>query len=309
MTTEVNVFKQKILPKLTDVAFLVASSLLYAISYNMFLVPGSIFVGGVGGIATVLNIKFGLPTGIIIIALNVPLIIGFIIAYGWRSSIKTIIGVLTTSVFVDVTAALNIFPAAFDPSDKILNALFGGITLGAALGVLFWRGITTGGTDIAALLLKTKIKRVSTSTLILICDGAVILFAAIMMNDWLTVLYSFLAVFMMTSTLGFVTGGFDKGSLVYIFSEKTDEIAETISKTLDRGVTLLDGMGWYTKREQKIIMCAVKKNELYKIKFIAKTVDPRSFIIVSESDETIGEGFKTSLGEMGFEEKEKKKKP
>lgn len=309
MTMGVNVFKQKILPKLTDVAFLVASSLLYAISYNMFLVPGSIFVGGVGGIATVLNIKFGLPTGIIIIALNVPLIIGFIIAYGWRSSIKTIIGVLTTSVFVDVTAALNIFPAAFDPSDKILNALFGGITLGAALGVLFWRGITTGGTDIAALLLKTKIKRVSTSTLILICDGAVILFAAIMMNDWLTVLYSFLAVFMMTSTLGFVTGGFDKGSLVYIFSEKTDEIAETISKTLDRGVTLLDGMGWYTKREQKIIMCAVKKNELYKIKFIAKTVDPRSFIIVSESDETIGEGFKTSLGEMGFEEKEKKKKP
>jgi uncharacterized membrane-anchored protein YitT (DUF2179 family) len=309
MTMGVNVFKQKILPKLTDVAFLVASSLLYAISYNMFLVPGSIFVGGVGGIATVLNIKFGLPTGIIIIALNVPLIIGFIIAYGWRSSIKTIIGVLTTSVFVDVTAALKIFPAAFDPSDKILNALFGGITLGAALGVLFWRGITTGGTDIAALLLKTKIKRVSTSTLILICDGAVIVFAAIMMNDWLTVLYSFLAVFMMTSTLGFVTGGFDKGSLVYIFSEKTDEIAETISKTLDRGVTLLDGMGWYTKREQKIIMCAVKKNELYKIKFIAKTVDPRSFIIVSESDETIGEGFKTSLGEMGFEEKEKKKKP
>ena len=306
MTSEDDVLKNRILPKLTDGAFLIASSVIYAIAYNMFLVPGSVFVGGVGGIATVLNIKFGLPTGVVIIALNVPLVIGFIIAYGWRSSIKTMIGVLLTSVFVDVSAAMKIFPPAFDASDKILNALFGGISLGAALGLLFWRGYTTGGTDIAALLLKTKIKMISTSNLILMCDGAVIIFAAIMTHDWLTILYSFLAVFMMTVTLGLVTGGFDKGSLIYIFSEKTEEIADAISKTLDRGVTLLDGMGWYTKREQKIILCALKKTELYKVKLIAKTIDPRSFIIVSESDETIGEGFKTSLGEMGLEEKKKK---
>ena len=306
MTPEADVFKNKILPKMTDAVFVIISSVIYAISYNMFLVPGSIFVGGVGGIATVLNIKFGLPTGIIIIALNIPLIIGFMIVYGWRSSLKTIIGVVISSVFVDVSAALNIFPAAFDASDKILNALFGGITLGAALGILFWRGYTTGGTDIAALLLKTKIKRLSASNLILMCDGAVIIFAAAMMKDWLTVLYSFLSVFMLTSTLGLVTGGFDKGSLVYIFSEKTDDIATAISEGINRGVTLLQGTGWYTKREQKIIMCAVKKNELYKIKILAKTIDPRSFIIVSESDETIGEGFKTGLGEMGFEEKKRK---
>ncbi len=299
--------KKKFISKLADVPYLIAAGIIYAVAYNMFLIPGNIFVGGVGGIATVWTILYNVNTGLVIFLLNLPLIIAFMIIYGWRASIKSIIGIGVASLFLSVSEALNILPPAFANPDenKLLYAIFGGIVLGIAIGFFFTRGYTTGGTDIVALLLKPKFKNISTSRLILITDVIVIVYAAISMKDWMTVLYSFVAVFMMTSTLGIVTGGFEKGCLAYIFSSDPEGIAQMISDTLGRGVTFIDGMGWYTKTPQKIIMCVVKKSEIYRIKLIAKTVDPKSFIIVSETIETIGLGFKESIDDDAFEQKKK----
>lgn len=299
--------KKKLLSKLMDIPYLVIAGVIYAVAYKMFLIPGTIFVGGIGGIATVWEKLYGLNTGLVIFLLNLPLIAALMIMYGWRTGIRSLIGIGVASAFLSVAEALNILPDAFaNPEEnKLLYAIFGGIVLGIAIGFFFSRGYTTGGTDIIALLLKPKFKKLSTSKLILITDVVVIVYAAVSMKDWLTVLYSFVAIFMMTSTLGIVTSGFDKGCIAYIFSSDPETIAQSISDKIHRGVTLLDGMGWYTKNPEQIIMCVVKKSEIYQIKLIAKTVDPKSFIIIGETTETIGLGFKENIGEGAFEQKKK----
>ncbi len=302
--------KKALMNKLIDIPYLIVAGIVYSVAYNMFLVPGNIFVGGIGGLATVWNVLYGFPTGLVIFILNVPLIIGLMIVYGVRSSIKSIIGIATGSLFVYIAELLDLFPPAFaNPGEnKLLYAIFGGVTLGVSIGLFFSRGYTTGGTDIIALLLKPKFKKLSTSNLILLTDVVTITYAAIAMKDWLTVLYSFVAVLMSTGVLGLVSGGFDKGGILYIFSPKNEDIANAISTRLARGVTILDGMGWYTKNPEKIIMCVVKKSEIYQLKLIVKEIDPNAFMIVGESMETIGQGFKQSVGESGFVERRHKKK-
>ncbi|MBR7082863.1 MAG: YitT family protein [Clostridia bacterium] len=302
--------KKALINKLIDIPYLIVAGVVYSVAYNMFLVPGNIFVGGIGGLATVWNVLYGFPTGLVILILNIPLIIGLMIVYGMRSSIKSIIGIATGSLFVYIAELLDLFPPAFaNPGEnKLLYAIFGGVTLGVSIGLFFSRGYTTGGTDIIALLLKPKFKKLSTSNLILLTDVVTITYAAIAMKDWLTVLYSFVAVLMSTGVLGLVSGGFDKGGILYIFSPKNEDIANAISTRLARGVTMLDGMGWYTKNPEKIIMCVVKKSEIYQLKLIVREIDPGAFMIVSESMETIGQGFKQSVGESQFIERQKRKK-
>lgn len=302
--------KKALLNKLIDIPYLIVAGIVYSVAYNMFLVPGNIFVGGIGGLATVWNVLYGFPTGLVIFILNVPLIIGLMIVYGVRSSIKSVIGIATGSAFVYVAELFKLFPPAFaNPGEnKLLYAIFGGVTLGVSIGLFFSRGYTTGGTDIIALLLKPKIKKLSTSNLILLTDVVTITYAAIATKDWLTVLYSFVAVLMSTGVLGLVSGGFDKGGILYIFSPKNEDIANAISVRLGRGVTMLDGMGWYTKNPEKIIMCVVKKSEIYQLKLIVRELDPNAFMIVGESMETIGQGFKQSVGDSGFIERKHKKK-
>lgn len=302
--------KKTLIKKLIDIPYLIVAGVVYSVAYNMFLVPGNIFVGGIGGLATVWNVLYGFPTGLVILILNIPLIIGLMIVYGVRSSIKSIVGIATGSLFVYIAELLDLFPPAFaNPGEnKLLYAIFGGVTLGVSIGLFFSRGYTTGGTDIIALLLKPKFKKLSTSNLILLTDVVTITYAAIAMKDWLTVLYSFVAVLMSTGVLGLVSGGFDKGGILYIFSPKNEDIANAISTRLARGVTILDGMGWYTKNPEKIIMCVVKKSEIYQLKLIVKEIDPNAFMIVGESMETIGQGFKQSVGESGFVERRHKKK-
>ncbi|MBR6050133.1 MAG: YitT family protein [Clostridia bacterium] len=301
--------KKALMNKLIDIPYLIVAGVVYSVAYNMFLVPGNIFVGGIGGLATVWNVLYGFPTGLVILILNIPLIIGLMIVYGMRSSIKSIIGIATGSLFVYIAELLDLFPPAFaNPGEnKLLYAIFGGVTLGVSIGLFFSRGYTTGGTDIIALLLKPKFKKLSTSNLILLTDVVTITYAAVAMKDWLTVLYSFVAVLMSTGVLGLVSGGFDKGGILYIFSPKNEDIANAISTRLARGVTMLDGMGWYTKNPEKIIMCVVKKSEIYQLKLIVREIDPNAFMIVGESMETIGQGFKQSVGDSGFVERKRKK--
>lgn len=292
---------------LTDIGFLFAGGLLFGVAYNMFLVPGEIYIGGSGGIATALNVLYGLPTGTMIFLINVPLMLLFMRFYGLRASVKGIIGILVSSVFVDVTALLNLFPPAFKVEDSLLNAIFGGIVIGVALGLMFTRGYTTGGSDLAALLIKLKFGKLPTAKLILAIDAAVVVFAAVITRSYVSILYSFLAIFMSSNALEMVTGGFDKTRIAYIFSEKYEKIADALTNDLERGVTLLDGMGWYTKDSKKVIFCVVKKNEIYSLKTLVRAIDPAAFMILGEATETIGLGFKTGVGDVAIEPKKREK--
>lgn len=303
----------KISPKgreiLTDAGFLLVSGMLFAIAYNMFLVPGGVVIGGAGGVATVLRLLYGLPTGAMIAAINVPLMALFMHFYGFRASVKGVIGIAVSSIFVDVTDLLGIFSPAFpNPEENmLLCALFGGATIGTAVGLMFARGYTTGGSDLAALLIKMKKQGVSTARLIFLIDATVVIVSAIATGTFVSVFYSFLAILLSSVALGMVTGGFDKTCLAYIFSDQYEQIASEIAEKMKRGVTLLDGMGWYRKEEKKVILCVVKKNEIFPLKQTVRAIDANAFLILGEAEETIGLGFKENIGDVAIEPKKRLK--
>ncbi|MBR5188510.1 MAG: YitT family protein [Clostridia bacterium] len=317
---------QKWMSILLDIGYLCASGLLFGVAYNMFFVPGEIFIGGAGAIATALNIMFGVPTGLMIFLINVPLVLLFWHFYGFRFCAKAIVGIAVSSVFVDLTAALGIFQCPFaNPEEQtILCALFGGIVIGIAVSLMFVRGYTTGGSDLAAFLIKVPFPKASTPRLLLIIDIVVIVFSSFFTTFlpggkfsaelftqetlyacYLSMLFSFLATFMFSSMLEFMNNGFDKTKVAYIFSDKYEKIADAIGKNIRRGVTILDGLGWYSKTDKKVIFCVVKKNEIFPLKSLVRSIDENAFMILSEATETIGLGFKEGIGDVSIEPKKK----
>ena len=315
--------KQKTLnPKLkeilTDIVYLCISGLLFAIAYNMFFVPGAIFIGGAGGIATALNILFHIPTGTMIILINVPLVVLFMIFYGAKSAVKGIIGILVSSLFVDGTAILDekfgIFSGAFPngAENRLLCAILGGLVLGAAVAFMFARGYSTGGSDLIAFLVKIFLPNASTPNVIFGVEACVVLVASLITNDTIStivmsIFFSIICTFMQTNALSTINGGFDKTRVAYIFSDKYEELADAMMKDLKRGVTIIDGQGWYTKEDKKIIFCVVKKNEIFPLKTLVRHMDENAFMILSEATETIGRGFKAGVGDVVIEPKKKKK--
>ena len=313
---------------LTDIGYLFVSGILFGVAYNMFLVPGGIFIGGAGGIATALQIMFGLPTGLMIFLINVPLILMFWLFYGFRSCVKALVGIVVSSVFVDVTGptGFNIFrcPIGNPDENTILCALFGGIVIGIAVSFMFVRGYTTGGSDLAAFLIKIPFPKISTPKLLLVIDVVVVVLASFatcffvggawnfgednIYACYLSILFSFLSTFMFSSMLEFMNSGFDKTRVAYIFSDKYEVIANEMMVKLNRGVTILDGTGWYTKDSKKVIFCVVKKNEIFELKTLVRSLDENAFMILSEATETIGQGFKAGIADVAIEPKKRGKK-
>lgn len=295
--------KNKVKNVALDIGALLLAGILFGIGYNMFLLPGKVFIGGAGGVAEVLNFSFGWPTGLVIFLINVPLAVLFGIFYGWKYSIKSIVGVIATSGSIDLVGLLDILPTAFpDPeSNALFCAIFGGCSIGAAIGVLMFRGFTTGGSDFVAFLLRLKIKNLSTAKLIAAVDAVVIVSAAIITGKFVSVLYSLVLIFSSSTTLEIVTSGIEKNKMAFIFSNKYEKIADIVSTKMGRGVTLLNGEGWYTKDEKHVVFCVVKKNELFLLKSIARSVDPAAFIVLGDATETIGQGFKSGLNDVEIE--------
>lgn len=298
---EVAMTKIKWKEVLTDTAYLLLGGILYGAAYNMFLIPGNVYVGGASGIATALYNAglVHLPIGTMIIIINIPLMLIFTYFYGIRASIKSILGMLISSLAIDITDIIGIFPPGVNAPEEngFLCAVLGAVILGASLGILFSRGYTTGGTDIVGFILKVKYPHFSPSKLIFACDCAIIAFAAVLAGNYMTVLYSAVAVFLFTTVLDMTVSGFEKARLALIFSAEYDEIAEAISAELERGITLLESEGWYTKKEGRAIVCVVKKNEIYRLKTIVRSIDKNAFVVLTEVTQAIGEGFNENGGE------------
>lgn len=279
--------KPKVKDIIYEIGIVIIGSVLFSMAVNMFLRPGNIILGGATGISTTLNILFGSPVGIVIIIINIPLIIANTCVYGIRFLGKTIIGIITTSVAIDV---LTIFPITF--TDPLLCGIFGGVTMGAGTGLLFTRGYTTGGSDLVAWLMRKKYKNLSTGRLMLIIDFVVIFGSALVLKNYETIIYSIISIYVFTFVIDLVLSGTDRAKLALIFSERYEEIADDIQNQLQRGVTVLFGRGWYTRGEKNILMCVVKKQELYKIKLVIHAHDPNAFIIFTDASEVLGYGFK-----------------
>lgn len=272
-----------------DILYFIVGGGLYAVSINYFTAPNQIAPGGASGIATLINFIFHTPIGTVILLLNIPLFIWGVIQSGFGFVAKTVVATVINTVMIDISA---LYLPAYT-GDKVLAALFGGLLSGAGLGLVFMRGATTGGSDMAATLLTRHIRFISLGKLILLIDFVVIGASAVVYGNIESALYAVIAIFVSSHVIDLMLYGLGEGNgkMLFIFSEKYQEISDDIMEKIGHGVTLLQSKGGYSGNEGYTIMCAVHRSEVYRVRDIVKEIDSQAFIVVGTAEEIAGEGF------------------
>lgn len=278
-----------------DILFYAIGSSIYAVSVNMFTAPNHIAPGGVTGVATMLNYLFAWPIGTLGLLLNIPIFIWAILQIGYKLVIKTI----TATVFVSAAIDLVGIVIPHYTGNPMLAAIFGGCLEGIGLSLVFMRGATTGGTDLIARLLNRRVRFVSMAKLMMCVDFVIVVASAFVYHSMESALYALIAIFVSSRLIDAILYGTDTGTgkIMFIISEKSDEISNEIINDVDRGVTKLDSKGAFTGREGEVLLCAVRRYEVAKVKDIVRTIDKSAFIIVGDAGDISGEGFRASLPE------------
>lgn len=274
---------------LADIPLIILGSIIYSAGINCFTAPNDIAPGGVSGLATVISfltdhaISIGLVFGIV----NIPLIIAGFIRLGKALMARTVLAVAVTTVCTDFLS--GIFPAYV--GDRIIAAVFGGVLMGAGLGIVYNRDGTTGGTDIINKIIQKAKPHLSLGFIMMITDAVVVLVSILAFGNLESGLYAIIAIFVSSRLMDYILYGGREGKAVLIFSEKAEEIGKAITTNIARGATFLKGQGVYTGADKNVICCAVPKNEYVKLKRIVREYDEKAFIITATADEVLGEGF------------------
>ena len=259
----------------------------YAVAVNCFAAPNNIAIGGVTGIATILHHLTGFPIGMTVIALNIPLFVAGTLSVGTRFIKNTLLATFFSALLIDGTAGF--MPQYTE--DTLLAALYGGVMCGAGLGLVFLRGGSTGGTDILAKIILKYRPHMSMGRIILLMDFVVVIWSALAYHEISAGLYAIITIFTTSRVIDALLYGSDKGELLFIITAQGSEIARLINSQFKRGVTVLRAVGAYSGLEKQVLLCAVRKNQTAKLKILIRQTDPLSFVIVSEADTILGEGF------------------
>jgi len=287
MTTG-NVFKT-----VRSYAIIVFGLLLYALSWTAFLIPHKITGGGVSGIGALVYYATGIPMGYTYFLINVGLILLAIKMLGANFGVKTIFGV-TVGAFLLSLLQITLKVAVVE--DKFMSTIIGGALAGVGLGVVFTQGGSTGGTDIIAMIIN-KYRNISPGRIIMLCDVFIIGSSFLVLLDLEpakrieTIVYGYVAMAITAYSLDAVLSGSKQSVQVFVFSKRYHEIADRITSEINRGVTVVDGMGWYTKEPQKVLISLVRKHEVSDVYKIIKEVDPEAFISVATVTGVYGRGF------------------
>lgn len=277
---------------LRDYGVITVSCLLYAFSFNCFFQPNSLAMGGFTGLAQVINrLVPVLPIGTMVFLMNVPLMIIGVKKQGWGLLISSIFAISVSSVMIDTMNML----INFESMDPLLACLYGGVLMGVSLGLMMLKNATTGGTELAARLLKYVIPSISIGKLCLAIDVTVVSIYALVFGNIHSALYGAVAMYVCSIAMDMVVYGSVNAKLAYIISDHAEEITDKLMQ-MEMGGTILNGKGAFTGNDKNVIMCAAKPAKIARIKALVASVDPdKAFVIVTDAKEVYGEGF----GEYG----------
>ncbi len=271
-------------------AMISVGCVLGAASYPLFLQPNQIAPGGLTGVTTILNFYTGLPIGLGSLILNVPLfMVGWRII-GMRFIIRTLISTLLFSSLIDL---LKLQPLSMDP---MLASVFGGVLLGAGLALIMRGNATTGGTDLLARIVHHHQRGLSVGTFLFSFDLFVILAAWIFLSAQ-HAMYAIICVFVSARVLDQVLVGIGTDKACYVISRESGRIEKRVMGELERGVTRIDAAGAYSGRDIKMLLCVVGRFETVRLKQIVQEEDPNAFMFITDTHETLGEGFAKLTGE------------
>lgn len=273
-------------------SLILCGAFLYSLSISLVLSPNNLAPGGISGVAIIINYVTGFPIGIMTFILNLPLLAISIFKFGKSFFASTMFALAAGSVFTDMLAG---FAPLTD--DYILAAIAGAALNGIGLGIIFRCGSTSGGTDIIVRLLKLKFPYMGAGMLFAVTDMFIVAASGIVFRNIEAAMYAAICVILAGIIMDKVLYGTDAAKLVYIISDKNQEITRAILDKLDIGVTFIDGKGAYSNIRKDIILCAMKKQRLPQVREIIKETDSNAFLIITSATEVVGLGFKSYYDE------------
>jgi uncharacterized membrane-anchored protein YitT (DUF2179 family) len=282
-----------------DYSLIVIGAFILAVGFVFFISPHRIVPGGVYGIAIVVHYMTvgmfsfwpdGFPIGLFGLILNVPLTIAGIKILGPRFGVKTVVGFVLSSVFMDMITYMRADGDAPLVADVLLSCVFGGVLVGFGLGLIFKARATSGGSDIIAMII-AKYTRIQLGQLMIYVDSTIVLLSLVAFKDWQIPLYSWVVIYITGKAIDLVLEGSDYNKALIIISEKDEEIKNKILVDLERGGTFLKGTGMYTGNDKHIIFTVVSRREVAILEEYINSIDPRAFITVMDTHEILGEGF------------------
>ena len=283
---------------LLDCLYILAGGVCYAVAIGVFSAPNIIAPGGITGVATLLNYMstawnwpFEIPIGVATIVMNVPLLIAAWTVLGRRLAIRTLWGILVSSVLVDLMDPYLNTLYSGEKANLILVCIFGGVILGFAVGLIMRRGGTTGGSEIISRLLEKKFPHMSVGNLIMVVDAVVIAISALVYGHLENAMYAVVFVFISSNVIDRVVYGGRSGKMVLIMTKKQPEVTAAITSQINRGCTLLKAQGGYSGADQKMILCTLRRDELFHLRQVTFKIDPDAFVMVLSTDEVRGLGF------------------
>jgi len=280
--------------------------IIFAMAYAWFLIPFKVAPGGVGGIATVLFHLFGFPAGVSMIIINIPLFIVAWIFLGKQFGFRSFYGMIVGSFFTDLFSPQVLYNTCSFFKDIIntqywaftdnilLASIAGSVLLGVGLGVIFRFYGSTGGTDIPVAVLK-QYTGMSIGTGYWVIETLIIFSIGIAFKDLNLIIWGYLNLFITTKIVDLTAEGVPYVKGAYIVSTSEDSIKDRILKELDRGVTIFNGKGGYSGKEQDVLFCAVNRRQVTQLRRIVKEEDPNAFMILMDVHDVLGDGFKTRM--------------
>lgn len=272
-----------------DALLLVIGALIYSVGAQCFVVPANIAPGGAVGIALMLNYVTGLPVGSMTLMVNLPLLVLAWFYLSKKFALRTAAACAICSLVLDMVIA------PFCPvyvGDRLLCSLYGGILVGVGMALIFISGSTTGGSDIAGYLLQKKYPHVSIGRALMMIDGVILFLSIFVFGNVDAGLFGLVCLYAQTKVIDTIIYGSDAGTQASIITRHPEAISKRVIAELDRSATIIPGKGAYSGQDTTIVLCTVRKSEFSRLKRIIGETDEDAFVMVTETTEVFGLGFK-----------------
>lgn len=281
--------RQVLLRETRDYLMIALGMILYGIGWTVFLLPNDITTGGVPGIASIIFWATGFPVQYTYFLINAVLLMLALKILGFKFSIKTIFAVFTLTFFLsliqELTAGMHLLQ-----DQPFMACVLGASFCGSGIGIAFSSNGSTGGTDIIAAIIN-KYRDITLGRVMMICDMIIITSSYFVLKDWEKVVYGFVTLYVCSFVLDQIVNSARQSVQFFIFSKEYEKIADRITKETHRGVTVLDGIGWYSKHNVKVLVVLAYKRQSIDIFRLVKDIDPNAFISQSSVIGVYGEGF------------------
>lgn len=287
--------KAILIREVKDYVYITLGLISYAMGWAAFFIPYQITIGGTTGIGAIIYYATGFPMQYSYFLINAVLMTFAIKILGPKFSIKTIYSIIVLTLLLEFCQWLvmnpdGTFPQLMGEGQDFMACILGAVLCGLGLGIVFTRNGSTGGTDIIAAIVH-KYKDITLGRMVMACDFIIISSCYFVFGDWRRVIFGFVALVIIGFVLDYVVNGARQSVQFLIFSKEYDKIADRIIRETHRGVTVLDGTGWYTKDHVKVLVVLAYKRQAVEIYRLIKDIDPHAFISQSAVTGVYGEGF------------------